>query len=61
MFRCAFSWATLKSKRLRKAMSGSPKIIIKDGKIDQQVMKDLRFSIDDLMTALRINDIFEAT
>lgn len=60
-FDVLFSWATLKSKRLRKAMSGSPKIIIKDGKIDQQVMKDLRFSIDDLMTALRINDIFDAS
>lgn len=55
------SWATLKSKRLRKVMSGSPKIIIKDGKIDQKVMKDLRFSIDDLMTALRRNNIFDVS
>ena len=55
------SWATLKSKKLRKVMSGSPKIIIKDGEIDQQVMKDLRFSIDDLMTALRGNDVFNVS
>ena len=53
------SWVSLKSQRLRKLMSGSPKIIIKDGKIDPQVMKDLRFSVDDLMMSLRGKDIFD--
>jgi uncharacterized membrane protein YcaP (DUF421 family) len=40
-------------------VSGFPKTIIKDGIVDQKVMKDLRFSIDDLMTALRGNNIFD--
>ena len=52
------SWITLKSKRMRRMISGSPKIIIRDGKIEQETLQDLRFSVDDLMTALRANQIF---
>ncbi|MEE1279628.1 MAG: DUF421 domain-containing protein [Oscillospiraceae bacterium] len=44
---------------LRKYICGSPQVIIKDGKIDQQVMKKLRFSVDDLIEELRINNIFD--
>ena len=57
-FEVLMSWATLKSKRLRHIVSGSPKIIIREGVVDQNVMKELRFSVDDLMTALRGNSIF---
>ena len=53
------SGATLKFKRLRTIVSGSPKIIIKDGIIDQNQMKVLRFSIDDLMESLHAYNIFD--
>ena len=46
---------------LRKVICGSPQVIIKDGKIDQKVMKKLRFSIDDLIEELRSNDVFDFT
>lgn len=46
---------------LRKKIYGSPQIIIRNGKIDQKVMKELRFSIDDLVEELRINGIFDYT
>ncbi len=50
---------TLKSKTFRRWVSGTPKVIIKDGIIDQKVLKDLRFSIDDLMESLRSSDVFD--
>ena len=49
----------LKSKRARKILSGSPKIVIRDGVIDQRQLRDLRFSIDDLMEQLRQNNVFD--
>ena len=50
---------SLKSRKIRKIVSGSPKVIIHDGIIDQQMLRDLRFSIDDLMEALRAYSIFD--
>lgn len=53
------SWITLKSRKMRHIVSGTPKVIIKDGILDQKVLKNLRYSVDDLMTALRSNNIFD--
>lgn len=53
------SYLILRMPRLRKVISGSPKIIISHGKINRNVMRELRFSVDDLMTALRGRDIFD--
>lgn len=53
------SFITMKSKRLRKLVSGSPKIVIRDGEIIQQTMLDLRLTIDDLLMSLRSNQIFD--
>lgn len=60
-FEVLMSWASLRWRGLRRLISGSPKIIIRDGRIDQQVMKSLRFSLDDLMTALRTGGVFDVT
>lgn len=57
-FEVIVSWLSLKFSVLRRIISGRPKIIISNGKIDRKVMRDLRFSVDDLMTALRGNGIF---
>ena len=53
------SHLSMKSRNLRKFISGSPKIIISDGKIDRKTMKDLRFTADDLMESLRAVQIFD--
>ncbi|MDE5946260.1 MAG: DUF421 domain-containing protein [Oscillospiraceae bacterium] len=58
-FEVIMSWITLKSQRVRAIVSGRPKIIITNGKIDREIMNALRFSVDDLMTALRGNNIFD--
>lgn len=58
-FEVLMSWLTLKSKRIRSIVTGCPKIIIRDGVVEQKVLKDLRFSVDDLMTALRVNGVFD--
>lgn len=57
-FEVIMSWVTLKFPKVRCVVSGRPKIIISDGKIDREVMNTLRYSVDDLMTSLRGNDIF---
>lgn len=58
-FEVIVSWLILRMPKLRKVISGSPKIIISNGKINRNVMRELRFSVDDLMTAMRGKDIFD--
>ncbi|MBR2284497.1 MAG: DUF421 domain-containing protein [Ruminococcus sp.] len=48
----------LRSQRLRRLISGSPKVMISNGCINIDIMRELRFSVDDLMTALRAKDVF---
>lgn len=57
-FEVIVSWLSMKCTKFRKVISGHPKIIISGGVIDRIVMRDLRFSVDDLMTVLRGNGIF---
>ncbi len=58
-FEVIVSWINLKSPRFRKVISGSPKIIIRNGKIERDILRELRFSVDDLMMALRENEVFD--
>jgi len=58
-FEVFVSTLTLKRRSLRKLVSGNPMIIIHNGVIDQQMLVDLRFSVDDLMEQLRTKDIFD--
>ena len=57
-FEVIISSISLHSKKFRALVSGRPIIVIRDGKIDQQAMKQLRFSVDDLMETLRAKSIF---
>ena len=57
-FEVLVSWVDLRSVKFRKVISGSPKIIISQGVIDYDVLRELRFSVDDLMMALRSKDVF---
>ena len=58
-FEVVISWVTLKSLRMRRIISGRPKIIVRNGQIEQATMRDLRLSVDDLMTALRQQQVFD--
>lgn len=40
-------------------ISGTPIVIIKDGKLDQKSLKRLRLTVEDLMEALRQQDVFD--
>ena len=49
----------MRSRRAAKLVSGSPRVIIRNGVIDQATLFDLRFTVDDLLEALRGKDVFE--
>ena len=46
-------------QKLSAFLSGNPKILIRRGVIDQDMLRRLRFSTDDVLEALRGKDIFE--
>ncbi|MBR1393789.1 MAG: DUF421 domain-containing protein [Ruminococcus sp.] len=50
---------SLKSGKLRRLFSGQPKIIISGGRIDQKMMRSLRYTVDDLMESLRGCSVFD--
>lgn len=54
----ALSALSLKFEPVRRIFSGKPAIVIANGKIDQKMMKRLRYSIDDLLEGLRQDDCF---
>ena len=58
-FELILSVVTMKSTRVRKLLEGNPVTIIKGGKLDQKELKRLRFTVDDLMAALRQKDVFD--
>lgn len=51
------SYLSLKSRTMRKLISGSSTVLVEDGKINQRALKKLRFNLDDLMEELRLKDI----
>lgn len=53
------SGITLKSSRVRRMVSGSARVIISDGVIDQKELKNLRYTIDDVTEAMREQGIFD--
>ena len=57
LMQIAISWILLKSKRIRDLFDGKAVILIRDGCIDQQMMRKERYSIDDLMSQLHGKDL----
>lgn len=55
------SYAALKSRKFRHVLSGRPKILISNGVIDQKILSELRFTIDDVCSSLRNSGIFDIT
>ena len=58
-FEVVMSKLSMRFPCVRRLVSGSPKIVIRGGKLDPDVVKELRFSVDDLMAALRGKDVFD--
>ena len=54
-------YTCMKSRKVRNLFSGKPKVVISNGVIDQGVLKELRYTVDDLMSALRTQSIFDIT
>ncbi len=53
------SGIALKSGKYRRAVEGNAVFIIKEGKLDTNAVKKLRYSIDDIMEGLRQKDVFD--
>lgn len=49
------SYLSLKSRKMRKIISGEPNIVIYDGHINEKELAHLRFNINDLIEELRLN------
>ena len=58
-FEIIVSVISMKSLNFRNLIQGRPMFVIKDGKIDEKQMKRLRFTIDDLIDAIRQKDVFD--
>lgn len=50
---------SLKSYRFRDFIQGKPIFIIRRGKLNQKLLKEMRFTVDDLVDALRQNGFFD--
>ena len=48
-----FGYIGLKNSKIKKLMDGSPVVMIKNGKLNFEEMKKLRYSLDDLISQLR--------
>ena len=49
----------MKSIKFRSFMQGNPVVIINDGVLNQKLLKELRFTVDDLLESLRQKDVFD--
>lgn len=58
-FEILFSALSLKSMPVRKLLQGNPIAVIRDGVIDQQALRTLRVTLDDLLEGLREKDVFD--
>ncbi len=49
----------LKSRTFSSLVSGTPLVVIRDGKVDQKVLSKLRLTVEDLSESLRAQNIFD--
>ena len=52
------SFLELKSEHIRSILNGQPSILIKDGLVNVEELKQLRYNLDDLLAELRQNGYF---
>ncbi len=48
----------VRNQKIATLMSGKPKTVIENGVLDQTALEELRFTVDDLLEALRQKDVF---
>lgn len=53
------SVVSMKSMWFRNLLQGKPIFVVRKGKLDQNKLKQMRFTIDDIVDALRQKDIFD--
>lgn len=53
------SYVGLKNRTIRKLVVGSPSVIIYKGRINENELERVRFSLDDLLEELRLNGCFD--
>lgn len=51
----------LKTIRIRKIITGTPSIIVEKGKLNEEELRNLRFTTDDLIEEMRLNGISDIT
>lgn len=49
----SFSYLNIKNTKIKKIIEGSPIVIIKNGKLNFEAMRKIRYSLDDLISQLR--------
>lgn len=55
------SGIVLKNARVRKLMSGTARVVVSNGRVDQRELKNLRYTLDDLLESMREQGIFDIT
>lgn len=55
------SWLTLKSVRARRLLCGKPVIVIDNGKVLSENLRDARVTLDELISRLRQKDVLDIT
>lgn len=58
-FEILLSALCVRNRKAARLISGQPVVIIRDGRIDQAALRSLRFTMDDVLEALRAKDIFD--
>lgn len=51
------SFISLKNIRLRRLLNGHPAVIIRSGKLDRRKMREMRVTVDEVLEALRENNV----
>lgn len=54
-----FSVLSLKSRRFRTLVQGNAIPIVKNGTLDQALLRKIRYTVDDVLEALRLKDVFD--
>ena len=49
----------MKNVKFRRTVTGNPRVIISDGVIDQRELKNLRYTVDDVLESMRDQEIFD--
>lgn len=55
------AWLSMKSEKMRMVVCGKPLVVIADGCVQEQVLREARYTLNDLFEQLRQKDVFDVT